>query len=78
MVKAPTQDKLLQLIYNELPPTETIRLLEELSHNKPLYEEYQQMKQAIHELNTYQVSPHPTSIQIILEESCSSSPLEKI
>ncbi|MDG1046305.1 MAG: hypothetical protein P8P81_06835 [Bacteroidia bacterium] len=78
MVKDLTQDKLLQLIYNELPPTETIRLLEELSHNKPLYEMYQQLKQDVHSLNTYQVSPHNTSIKIILDESCSSSPLEKI
>ena len=78
MVKDPTQDKLLQLIYNELPPKETIRLLEELSHNKSLYEMYQQLKQDVHSLNTYQVSPHNTSIKIILEESCSSSPLERI
>jgi len=78
MVKDLTQDKLLQLIYNELPPKETIRLLEELSHNKPLYEMYQQLKQDVHSLNTYQVSPHNTSIKIILEESCSSSPLERI
>lgn len=78
MVKDLTQDKLLQLIYNELPPSETIRLLEELSHNKPLYEMYQQLKQDVHSLNTYQVSPHNTSIKIILEESCSSSPLERI
>ena len=78
MVKDLTQDKLLQLIYNELPPTETIRLLEELSHNKQLYEMYQQLKQDVHSLNTYQVSPHNTSIKIILEESCSSSPLERI
>ncbi|MDG1720507.1 MAG: hypothetical protein P8I31_04550 [Bacteroidia bacterium] len=78
MVKDLTQDKLLQLIYNELPPTETIRLLEELSHNKSLYEMYQQLKQDVHSLNTYQVSPHNTSIKIILEESCSSSPLERI
>lgn len=78
MEKDLTQDKLLQLIYNELPPTETIRLLEELSHNKPLYEMYQQLKQDVHSLNTYQVSPHNTSIKIILEESCSSSPLERI
>ena len=78
MVKDPTQDKLLQLIYNELHPKETIRLLEELSHNKSLYEMYQQLKQDVHSLNTYQVSPHNTSIKIILEESCSSSPLERI
>ena len=78
MVKDLTQDKLLQLIYNELPPTETIRLLEELSHTKSLYEMYQQLKQDVHSLNTYQVSPHNTSIKIILEESCSSSPLERI
>ena len=78
MVKDLTQDKLLQLIYNELPPTDTIRLLEELSHNKSLYEMYQRLKQDVHSLNTYQVSPHNTSIKIILEESCSSSPLERI
>jgi hypothetical protein len=78
MVKDPTQDKLLQLIYNELPPKETIRLLEELSHNRPLYEVHQQMKEDIHSLNSYQESPNNTSIKIILEESCSSSPMEMI
>ena len=78
MVKDPTQDKLIQLIYNELPPKETVTLLKDLSHNKPLYDVYQQMKEDIYSLNSYQESPNNTSIKIILEESCSSSPMEMI
>tara|TARA_B100001093_G_scaffold373050_1_gene358050 strand:- start:668 stop:904 length:237 start_codon:yes stop_codon:yes gene_type:complete len=78
MVKDPTQDKLIQLIYNELPPKETVSLLKDLSHNKTLYDVYQQMKEDIHSLNSYQESPNNTSIKIILEESCSSSPMEMI
>ncbi|MDG1724763.1 MAG: hypothetical protein P8I11_03640 [Bacteroidia bacterium] len=78
MVKDPTQDKLIQLIYNELPPKETVSLLKDLSHNKPLYDVYQQMKEDIYSLNSYQESPNNTSIKIILEESCSSSPMEMI
>ena len=78
MVKDPTQDKLIQLIYNELNPKETVSLLKDLSHNKPLYDVYQQMKEDIHSLNSYLESPNNTSIKIILEESCSSSPMEMI
>jgi|TARA_B100001094_G_C18001365_1_gene705370 hypothetical protein len=78
MVKDPTQDKLIQLIYNELPPKETVSLLKDLSHNKTLYDVYQQMKEDIHSLNSYLESPNNTSIKIILEESCSSSPMEMI
>ena len=78
MVKNTTQDKLIQLIYNELPPGESIHLLEKLSKDEQLYEQYQRIKKDINHLNSYQESPHNTSIKIILEESCSSSPLEKI
>jgi len=78
MDKDTTQNKLLKLIYNELPPNEAVDMLNELSKNPTLYHNYKEMKEVILELNSFQKSPHQTSVQIILEESCSSSPMKLI
>jgi hypothetical protein len=73
-----TPEKLIQLIYHELPPQECIMLLEKLSQDDELYATYTELKEQTHLLSHVQESPSNTSVQIILEESCSSSPMEMI
>ena len=78
MIRHLTQNNLLLLAYNELPPEEHVRMLCEVSANEELLEEYNQLLEDIAILSPISYSPQATSVQIILEESCSSSSLEMI
>jgi len=76
MDKIFTQDDILLYIYDEMPS----KLKEEfelaLSHNSKLMETYQELKQNTEFLNEAVVSPSPTSVKIILEQSHDSPTLE--
>ena len=78
MIRHLTQNNLLLLAYNELHPEEHVRMLGEVSANEELLEEYNQLLEDIAILSPISYSPQATSVQIILEESCSSSSLEMI
>lgn len=78
MKKAITPNDLLLLAYNELPPERTYELLSQIAQYQDLNEEYIALKKQLNILNVVSLNPNPTSVQIVLEESCSSSSLETI
>ena len=78
MITEITQNELLLLAYQELPPTEHSKLLSKVLKNKELTNAYHQIIEQMNMLDTLSYSPNPTTIQIVKEESCSSSPFELI
>ena len=78
MIKDLTQNELILLAYNEMPPDKHNKLMEQVENNPALFERFKELKAQQAELDTLWVKPHPTSVKIVLEESCSSSPLEMI
>ena len=78
MIRHITQNELLLLAYNEIPPGEREELMVLVANDPKLYAEYNKLKADLYLLDTAIEKPHPTSVQIILEESCSSSSLEMI
>jgi hypothetical protein len=77
MNKTFTQDHLILLAYNELPPLDTQLLEEELKHNNQLAEAYKEIKSMLDLLPSERHTPHPTSVKIVLEEaSLQSNALE--
>ena len=78
MIKDITQNELLLLAYKELPSKEHSLLLSRVLKNKELTRAYHQLIEQMNMLDTLSYTPNPTSIQIVKEESCSSSPLELI
>ena len=78
MIKDLTQNDLLLLAYNELPPDKHQEMMSIVKGNQLLLSQYTEMKKQMSILDTIALKPDPTSVQIILEESCSSSSLEMI
>jgi hypothetical protein len=78
MIKDITQNELLLLAYNDVPLGEREGLLIAIASDDKLTEQYTKILEEMQVLNTVSYTPHPTSIQIIMEESCSSSSLETI
>jgi len=78
MIKDITTNEIMLLAYNELPPGEHKNILKRVNENKALKAEYNTVLEHINILDNAFTSPHPTSIEIIKEESCSSSSLEMI
>ena len=78
MIKDITQNELLLLAYKELPPKEHSIMLSRVLKNKELTKSYHHLIEQMNMLDTLSYSPNPTTIQIVKEESCSSSPLELI
>lgn len=78
MIRHLTQNDLLLLAYNELPPEEHAQMLGEVRASEPLLQEYTRILEDIAILSPMSIAPQATSVQIILEESCSSSSLEMI
>ncbi|NNJ56350.1 MAG: hypothetical protein HKP14_09465 [Bacteroidia bacterium] len=78
MIKDITQNELLLLAYKELSPKEHSVLLSRVLKNKELTQAYHRIIEQMDMLDTVSYSPNPTTIQIVKEESCSSSPLELI
>jgi len=78
MIRHITQNELVLLAYNELPPEEHNELLHVVSNDAVLAKQYAVIKQQMDILDTLKYQPNPTSVQIVLEESCSSSSMEMI
>lgn len=78
MIKNITQNELLLLAYNELPPDRHSEMMNLVKKDPTLYNKYTEIKEQMEQLDTVLFEPNPTSVQIVLEESCSSSSLEMI
>lgn len=78
MIKAITQDQLILLAYNELPPGKQNELMKRVKADDTTYANYLNLKADMGALDSLKSRPNPTSIQIVLEESCSSSYMEMI
>jgi hypothetical protein len=78
MIKHITQNELLLLAYNEAPPTERDEMLAYIANDSGLLAEYSDLLRQCDMLNAVSLEPNPTSVQIVLEQSCSSSSLETI
>ncbi len=78
MIKDITTNEIILLAYNELPPDEHRDILQKINENKALKSQYEAILENMKTLDTAFTSPHPTSVEIIKEESCSSSSLEMI
>jgi len=78
MITAITQNELVLLAYNELPPDKHQEMMSIVEQDSKLTKAYNDIKLQMQALDTLDYSPHPTSVQIVLEESCSSSSLEMI
>ena len=78
MNKNITQNDLLLLAYNDLPAQEHNTLLTKVLNDKKLAEEYLKLKDEMKILDSLFISPNQTSVNIVLEESCSSREMEAI
>ena len=78
MIKDITTNEIILLAYNELPPSEHKEMMIRVKKSKELKSEYNAVLEDKKVLDGAFSSPHPTSIEIVKEESCSSSSLEMI
>jgi hypothetical protein len=78
MIKDITTNEIILLAYNELPPGEHRDIMQRVKESKVLTTEYNKVLEDKRILDKAFISPHPTSVEIIKEESCSSSSLEMI
>ncbi len=78
MIKDITQNDLVLLAYNEFPEEKQQSLLSLVLNDQELSQAYFQIKDQMDLLDTISFQPNPTSVQIVLEESCNSSSLELI
>jgi len=78
MITNITQNELILLAYNELPPDQHRELLAIVKGDAKLAKEYNEITNQMAVLDTAICKPHNTSVQIVKEESCSSSPMEMI
>jgi hypothetical protein len=78
MIKDITTNEIILLAYNELPPGEHRDVMQRIKESKVLTTEYNTVLEDKRILDKAFISPHPTSVKIIKEESCSSSSLEMI
>lgn len=78
MIKNITQNELILLAYNELPPDKHTKMLQVIKKDVILYAKYLEIRSQMSELDTLIMKPNDTSVQIIKERSCSSSPMETI
>tara|TARA_B110000093_G_scaffold179257_1_gene219161 strand:+ start:2271 stop:2507 length:237 start_codon:yes stop_codon:yes gene_type:complete len=78
MIKDITTNEIILLAYNELPPGEHRDIMLRVKESKVLTSEYNTVLEGMRILDNAFISPHPTSVEIIKEESCSSSSLEMI
>lgn len=72
MDKNITHNDLILYAYNELSPERTLELDLALSLDPRLEEEYLAIIEVQNKLDSGLFSPHPTTLQIILEESSSA------
>lgn len=63
-----TQNLLLQLIYNELDESSSIKLKTQISENPTLAQEYRRIRKDVSLLDKFQMKPSESSISRIQEE----------
>ena len=73
-----TKNDLILLAYNELPDNDRVSILNAVMNDNELLDEFRAILNQMKELDGALTSPNPTSVEIILEEACSSSSLEVI
>lgn len=78
MVTDITQDDLILLAYGELSPDRKKHIESAISEDLELKKTYGQICSSMKVLDSAKCSPADTSVQIILEESCSSSAAEMV
>lgn len=71
-----TESKILQYIYDDLPPEEILEFEVELEQNFQLREEYNSLIRTLGLLDRASENPHPTSVDLILEYSNAKSSLK--
>lgn len=71
-----TTNHLIALLYNELEPTAKSDLLEELSLNIDLQQQFNDYAETISFLEESELDANPTSIQLIMEYSAKLKELE--
>ena len=76
MPQKSTPNQLIALLYNELEPEAKSSLLEELSLNEDLQQEFNNYAETISFLDEAELDANPTSIKLILEYSAKSQQLE--
>ena len=78
MIRNITQNELILLAYNELPPDQHKEMMDVVNGDPRLRQQLSTYASQMDLLDTAIIKPNNTSIQIIKEESCSSSPMEMI
>lgn len=78
MIRNITQNDLILLAYNEFTPDRQRQLMDSVNTDPRLRKAFQKINAQLALLDTAIAKPHPTSVQIIMEESCSSSPMQMI
>ncbi|MEN9510633.1 MAG: hypothetical protein RLZZ370_452 [Bacteroidota bacterium] len=68
-----TQEDVIRYAYGETSAEEQLRIEEALASNPELQDFFALLKQAAVEMNGIRMTPHPTSVRIIMEESQDSS-----
>ena len=71
-----TQEDLIRFIYGEVSADEHIRIFEAIESNSALRVEYDKIRDVLAGLDSINLSPDKTTIQILNEESSESSSLE--
>jgi hypothetical protein len=64
-----TDDILILFIYNELTPEQHNVIQEALQVNPELYRRFDELLRTMAQMDTLRLEPHPTSVEIILEQS---------
>jgi hypothetical protein len=68
-----TQEDIIRYTYGETTEQETALIEQALASDEQLQDIYILMQQVADDLNTIKLTPHPTTVRIILEESQDSS-----
>lgn len=68
-----TQEDIIRYTYGETAEEETVLIEQALASDEQLQDFYILMKQVADDLNNMKMTPHPTTVRIILEESQDSS-----
>lgn len=76
MDKIFTQDDILLFIYGEMPTKLAKEFVKAMANNPKLKEEYLKVHATVDVLDKEMMSPSPTSVHIIMEQSMGSSQLE--
>ncbi|MDQ3072379.1 MAG: hypothetical protein M3Q97_03825 [Bacteroidota bacterium] len=64
-----TQEDVVRFIYAEVTPEEHIAIGQAIEQDAVLYETYQEMREVLSRMDKFSASPHPSTIEIIMEHS---------